>query len=231
MKKLLLISILFLCAVLILSAADRAVITKVKGKVEIKPPGGSWTPAGTGHEISSGTAISTGFNSGATLDLGSSEIQVRQLTRISLNELVEQQGTIKTDLGLRIGKIRAEIKDVEGLKHDFTIRSAVSTASVRGTIVEGEDGEEWSGEGGTYVVTTDTGEEIIVTQNETIEVESGEEGGSVLMAEEILEAATEVVTVVTVLEDPPPPPPLPPLPPLPPAPPVPTTTTVTITWQ
>ncbi len=229
MKKLLLISILFLCAVFILSAADRAVITEVKGKVEIKPPGGSWTPAGTGREISRGTAISTGFNSGATLDLGSSEIQVRQLTRISLNELVQQQGTIKTDLGLRVGKIRAEIKSVEGLKHDFTIRSAVSTASVRGTTLEGEDGEEWSGEGGEFVVKTDTGEEITVSEGETIEVESGEEGGDVAFAEDVLDAATEVVTVVTVLEDAPVviPVEIPVV--IPPE--VPTTTTVTITWQ
>ena len=229
-KALLLIPILLLFAVFILSAADRAVLKEVKGKVEIKPSGGSWTLARTGIEISSGTTISTGFNSGATLDLGSSEIQVRQLTRISLNKLVEQQGTIKTDIGLKVGRIRAEIKDVEGLKHDFTIRSSVSTASVRGTTLEGEDGEEWSGEGGSYTVTTDTGEEITVTEGETIEVESGEEGGDVVTAVEVLEAATEVVTVVTVLEDPPPPPPPPP-PPLPPPPPVPTTTTVTITWQ
>ena len=231
MKKALIIAILLLFAVLLLSAADRAVLTEIKGKVEIQVRGGSWTSARTGTEISSGTTISTGFNSGATLDLGSSEIQVRQLTRMSLNELVEQQGTIKTDLGLKVGKIRAEIKDVEGLKHDFTIRSAVSTASVRGTILEGEDGEEWSSEGGSYVVTTDTGEEVTVTQDETIEVESGEEGGDIVAAVEVLQAATEVVTVVTVLDDPPPPPPAPPLPPPPPPPPPLTTTTVTITWQ
>jgi hypothetical protein len=111
----------------------QARVEEVTGKVELKAPGEEWTAAREGMELSAGTTISTGFGSQAVLDLGASTLLVQQLTRMRLDELVEKEGTVNTELFLRVGKVRAEVKTTAGLKQDFTLRSPVSTAAVRGT--------------------------------------------------------------------------------------------------
>ena len=47
-------------------------------------------------DIKPGTVISTGFKSTAVIDTGSSEIFVKQLTRMSLEELSKSGSTVKT---------------------------------------------------------------------------------------------------------------------------------------
>ena len=111
-----------------------AVIKSVTGKVEIQQGDSAWKSAAEGQKILPGTVISTGFNSNAVLDLGTSEIFIKPLTRISLNELLEKGSVVKTDLNLKLGKVTADVKTTEGLKNDFTLRTPVSTAAVRGTI-------------------------------------------------------------------------------------------------
>ncbi len=131
--KIAIITIIFLTTTSYLFAAD-AVIKSLAGKVETQEQGSSsWKSAALGQKLKPGTIISTGFNSNVVLDLGSSEIIVRPLTRISLNELTERGGIVKTDLNLKLGKITADVKTTEGLKHDFTLKTPVSTAAVRGT--------------------------------------------------------------------------------------------------
>ena len=110
-----------------------AVIKEVTGKVEVQAPEGIWTRAAVGMSISRGTTISTGFGSRALLDLGNSVLNVQPLTRLRLEELIEKEGTVQTDMFLRVGKVSAEVKSVAGLKQDFKLRSPVSTAAVRGT--------------------------------------------------------------------------------------------------
>jgi hypothetical protein len=83
--------------------------------------------------ISRGTTISTGFGSRALLDLGNAVLNVQPLTRLRLEELIQKEGTVQTDLFLRVGKVKAEVKSVAGLQQDFKLRSPVSTAAVRGT--------------------------------------------------------------------------------------------------
>ncbi|MDX9801727.1 MAG: FecR domain-containing protein [Spirochaetia bacterium] len=114
-----------------------AVIKNFTGRVEIQSSGSTaWSAVSQGQIIKTGTLISTGFNSNAVLDLGSSEIFLKPLTRVSVDELDTSGSTIKTDLNLRLGKIRADVKTTEGLKHNFTLRTPVSTAAVRGTVFE-----------------------------------------------------------------------------------------------
>jgi len=122
-----------------LAAQSQAVITETTGKVEIQPPGGAWQAARVGMNLARGATISTGFNSSAVIDLGASLLQVRPLTRMQLQELIEQGGAVSTDLFLKVGKVRAEVKATEGLTQDFKLRSPVSTAAVRGTTFEFED--------------------------------------------------------------------------------------------
>ncbi|RKX76659.1 MAG: hypothetical protein DRP87_11250 [Spirochaetes bacterium] len=136
MRKAILFSILFFLVVLPGFTQQSAKITDITGKVELKSAGADWLPARVGMEVSVGTIVSTGFNSSAVLDLGSSVINVKQLTRMTLEELIQKEGTINTSLFLRVGEVKANVKSVEGLTHDFTLKSSTSTASVRGTEFE-----------------------------------------------------------------------------------------------
>jgi hypothetical protein len=133
MKKIGIILILLSFAVIPLLAQSSAIFKEISGKVEVQAPGGRWTGASVGMTISRGTTISTGFGSRALLDLGNAVLDVQPLTRLRLEELIEKEGTIQTDLFLRVGKVKAEVKSVSGLQQDFKLRSPVSTAAVRGT--------------------------------------------------------------------------------------------------
>lgn len=135
MKKYILI-ILFFALTTFLFADITAVIKEVSGKVEIMVPGGSWKKASEGMKINKGDSISTGFRSKAILALGASQVVVKQLTRMELAELVEKEGTVRTGLNLRVGKIRAKVRTTAGLRQDFRLTSPVSTAAVRGTDFE-----------------------------------------------------------------------------------------------
>jgi len=113
-----------------------AVVKDISGKVEIQVPGGRWEKATEGMKIEEGYIISTGFRSEAVLELGSSQVIVKQLTRMELTELVEKEGTVRTGLNLRVGKIKAEVRTTAGLRQNFRLTSPVSTAAVRGTSFE-----------------------------------------------------------------------------------------------
>ena len=134
MKKYLLFFLIFLFSAPYIFSAESGTIKSLHGKVEIKSGSGAWEKAENGMEVKPGTLISTGFRSEAVLDLGSSEIQVKQLTRMSLDELSVKENTVKTNLNLRLGRIKADVKTSAGLKHDFTLRTPVSTAAVKGTV-------------------------------------------------------------------------------------------------
>ncbi len=129
--------ILMATAALLISPAvfsqSQATLTELTGKVEVKAPGGNWTPAAVGTKVAMGASISTGFSSSALLDLGTSTLRVAPLTRMQLVDLVARQGSVSTSLFLKVGKVHAEVKKVEGLRQSFTLKSPQATAAVRGT--------------------------------------------------------------------------------------------------
>jgi hypothetical protein len=55
---------------------------------------------------------------------------------MSLRELQATTAAVRLDIELRTGRIRADIKAPEGRMVDFTVRSPIATASVRGTAFE-----------------------------------------------------------------------------------------------
>lgn len=106
--------LLFITLLLLLSAhislfAVDAVVQSTKGKVETRDPGGQWQRAEPGLTISRGTYISTGFNSEAVLELGESTLEVKALTRMQLEQIVEESDSVDTDLFLEVGKVEAPI--------------------------------------------------------------------------------------------------------------------------
>lgn len=130
-------SIIIILAALALAPAafsqSQVVLKESAGKVEVKAPGGGWTPAAVGAKLSMGASISTGFSSTALLDLGTSTIRVAPLTRMQIVDLVARQGSVSTSLFLTVGRVHAEVKKAEGLRQSFVLRSPQATAAVRGT--------------------------------------------------------------------------------------------------
>jgi hypothetical protein len=115
-------------------AFAQAVFVDVHGTVEVRPAGASnWTAAAEGLTVAPDTAISTSFRSTAIIRTGSSRILLRPLTRLTLEEIIAKQGTEEIRLTLRAGRIRAEVSPPQSGKTDFTVRSPMTVASVRGT--------------------------------------------------------------------------------------------------
>ncbi len=173
-------------------SGQEAVFESVKGKVEYRDAGGSdWTPAAEGDAVPLGGSISTGFNSEAVIALGSdSVVTAKPLTRLTLEELLIQEDAVDTDLFLDVGGLRAEVNSSEGVEHDFTIRSTQSTASVRGTVIEG-DGASWQTERGTLVVSSPTGQQVTVTRGQSTQVSKS---GPPAAPQAAKEKASRVVT-------------------------------------
>jgi hypothetical protein len=132
MKKLILTVLIVLLAALPL-AAQTASVLRLSGKVEVLDPGGAWIPATVGQQIALGMTISTGFRSQAVLAVGSSQLSVLALTRLTIEELLQTQTGETTTLNLETGKVRAQVRSAAGQTADFKLRSPVSTAAVRGT--------------------------------------------------------------------------------------------------
>jgi ferric-dicitrate binding protein FerR (iron transport regulator) len=118
-------------------AQEAAFLRELTGTVEIMAPGSAvWTRAVAGDRIEKSAIISTGFKSTAVVTLGDSVLTVRPLTRLSLEEIVSDRGREQVDLYLQTGRIRADVKPPVGGTTEFTVRSPVGSASVRGTSFE-----------------------------------------------------------------------------------------------
>jgi hypothetical protein len=135
MKKILMIVIASLLSVY-LFGQEQAILRDIVGQVEVMPPGKNWEPATINMALPVGTVISTGFKSFATIQVGAASLQVKALTRIAISELIQTQNSQKTTVNLKVGRVHAKVEKVEGLEHDFTVKSPVSTAAVRGTEFE-----------------------------------------------------------------------------------------------
>jgi hypothetical protein len=110
------------------------VIKEFTDTVEIKPAGArDYMPDTTGVQIKQDTIVSTGFKSSALLEVGSTLITVRPLTRLTLMEITALPGTELVNVNLHAGRLRVDVKPAAGTKSSFTVISPIATASVRGT--------------------------------------------------------------------------------------------------
>ena len=183
-------AIVFTCIFTLPLFSISAVVEEADGKVEVKAPGGNWQTAEAGMEVSSGTTVSTGFNSKALISIGESVLEVKALTRMALEELIEREGTVDTKLHLKVGKVKAEVKSTRGMRNNFRLRSPVSTAAVRGTNFEYDGYTLWVEEG-TVVMGNRIGQKRPVSAGE----ESSTDGLSTpTSGEEFLASLFEVET-------------------------------------
>jgi hypothetical protein len=131
MKRIIFVLLVLILAVNAASAMEGTVVSTI-GKVEIQK-GASWVPLAKGDKISGGAIISTGFKSEAVLKLGESTVQVKPLSRLTLEQLANLNGNHKTSVYLDVGSVTADVKAAKDKKVGFTVKSPVATASVRGT--------------------------------------------------------------------------------------------------
>jgi hypothetical protein len=164
---------IFVCFLLIIfagtafSQSPEARFLEVNGTVETKESetGNSdpsdWKKAVPGDIIGNNTVISTGFRSRAVISLGSSRLQVLPLTRLTLEELVRRGNTETAILYLRTGRVRAAVTPPPEQRVDFTVRSPVITASVRGTSFE-FNGTYLRADNGRILLTASSGQKVYV---------------------------------------------------------------------
>ena len=136
MKRFIILVMMLLSAACIFAQNPIAQIKELTGTVELKKGAADWKLAKAGERIEETTLISTGFKSMALLDVGSSTVTVRPLTRMSINELVNQDGTETISVGMNSGRVRVDVKPPAGSKASFTIQTPSATASVRGTVFD-----------------------------------------------------------------------------------------------
>jgi hypothetical protein len=130
------IALLLLAVVITGVSAQTAVVEQINGKVEYRIGNGDWQAVTVGLEIPLQATISTGFGATAVLSVASSRIQVAQLTRLSIEELADNGQTVSTGVFVPVGRVRASVQEPPNRSTDFRIRTAQSTAAVRGTEFE-----------------------------------------------------------------------------------------------
>jgi hypothetical protein len=166
MKKIMVL--LLLCLTVGFVSAQNAVIKEIKGTVEVKAPGESaWKTAVAGQQLVKAAVINTGFRSTALITLNNSVITVQPMTRLSLEELTVNQGNEQVSLNLQSGRVRADVNPPAGGRTDFTVRSPVATASVRGTSFD-FDGTNLSVDKGRVQVSGSNGSPVYVAAGNAV---------------------------------------------------------------
>ena len=135
MKRILFVLITLLALGTIL-VAQTATVEEFSGKVEYRLGSAAWQPVRAGLRIPLNATISTGFGARAVLNVSGSQIQVAQLTRQAIEELADDGSTVSTGLFVPVGRVRASVESPPSRSTDFTVRTAQSTAAVRGTEFE-----------------------------------------------------------------------------------------------
>jgi len=136
MKKIILFVLISLIAVFT-AFSQTGIIRDLSGEVELKPAGATaFIPAQKGSQVAKDTIVSTGFKSTAIIEVGSSVITVRPLTRLSLSEIQSSANTENLNINLQSGRIRVDVKPAAGTKATTKVQSPSATASVRGTVFD-----------------------------------------------------------------------------------------------
>ena len=112
--------------------AATAKVTYVKGKVEVSR-GNAWVALKVGDEIKESETISTGFQSEARLNYNGSVMAVPALSRVTLETLQSSDSKDTVSLKVDTGAVRSRVTHTEGKRIEYTARTSVAVASVRGT--------------------------------------------------------------------------------------------------
>lgn len=148
-----------------LSAQEIKVLSTV-GKVKYKESSeAAWLEVQEGQLLKPGFFIYTGFDSRAILETPGAKIEVKELSQTTISALLATEESVVTDIYLKYGQIKADVKSSENSKTIFNVRSANSTASVRGTIFTFGDDRLFV-EQGVVTLSNDFGETVLVRRED-----------------------------------------------------------------
>lgn len=171
MKRITTLAVVLLVAAVVGAPALEATIAEISGKVEIRQGEDVWRTAQVGQTVPVGASISTSFNSSALLQVGASEVEVKPLTRVRIQELISDGGVDRSEVNMPVGRISANIRGGER-RAEFTVRSPVATASVRGTSFD-FDGVNLDVAEGVVVLANKFNEAVAVAQGEQSSASGG----------------------------------------------------------
>lgn len=117
-----------------------ATVTEVVGLVEVRHDDDQpWQEATVGMVVPVGSECRTGPKSWITMTLPPAQvIKLDRLGTVKILEAIQKGGKLKTDLGMKYGRIRYH-QEAAGLEHESIIRSPSSALAVRGSDVEKTD--------------------------------------------------------------------------------------------
>jgi hypothetical protein len=113
-----------------------ATITGVEGIVQVRATEDApWQKATIGLKLTEGAEFRTGPRSAVRFEIPPGQtITLDRLGTVKLIEAVQRGPAVKTDVGMKYGRVRYDI-EAAGLSHDSTIHSPGSALAVRGTRV------------------------------------------------------------------------------------------------
>lgn len=129
-----LLSVLFVCILSSQLFAVDGTITYVKGKVEVKRDG-NWISLKVGDKVSQSEVINTGFQSEAKVKLMESVLYLGPVTRVTLDQLSTDSDRDKVNVYLSSGTVRSKVNRTDNKRVNYTVRTPIAVASVRGTDV------------------------------------------------------------------------------------------------
>jgi hypothetical protein len=165
MKKYIFIAFVIFLNFYVYSAEDISLLS-ISGVVQFKETeNAKWVKASVGQKLSAGFFIYTGFDSNAVIQTPNAKIEVKPLSQVSIASLIADKKNIVTDVYLKYGKVKANIEKNAEVKTLFKVRSANSTASVRGTYF-GFGNDEATVENGVVNLTNANGSSVLVQVGE-----------------------------------------------------------------
>ena len=154
--------------------AGAGMIRELYGTVEYKTSASpDFVQAREGDWVWEDTIISTGFKSGAVLEVGSTLIALRPLTRLTLTEIRSLEGTENLSANLQAGRVRVDVTPTAGTRASVSVSNPTATASVRGTSFE-LDTQNLHVNEGTVSIAGISGQRIAITAGANITL--GESG-------------------------------------------------------
>ncbi|MCY2950801.1 MAG: hypothetical protein NTU53_02355 [Planctomycetota bacterium] len=117
-----------------------ATVSEVVGMVEVRDDEtGAWREAKAEMVLPVGAECRTGPKSSITMTMPPAQvIKLDRLGTVKILEAFEKGGKLKTDLGMKYGRVRYH-QEAAGLEHESVIRSPSSALAVRGSDVEKTD--------------------------------------------------------------------------------------------
>jgi hypothetical protein len=118
----------------------KATVTGIEGLVQVRTADDQpWQAATMGMEVGENAEFRTGPRSSVRLAIPPDQvISIDRLTTMKVLQAVNDNGKIKTNLGMKYGRTRYDIQ-AAGREHESTITSPSATLAVRGTKVSVTD--------------------------------------------------------------------------------------------